>query len=54
MVAGGAGVTHISTMPTAAWRFRPTCWATSYTPSITVLIPPTKSSRRCGANCNAQ
>nr|DAQ54232.1 MAG TPA: hypothetical protein [Caudoviricetes sp.] len=53
MVTGSAGVTRISTTPKAAWRFRPTCWATSYTPFTRVLTPPKKSSRRFGVSYNA-
>nr|DAO63546.1 MAG TPA: hypothetical protein [Caudoviricetes sp.] len=54
MVAGGAGARRISITPMVAWRFRPTCWATSCTPFTRVSTPPMKSSRRCGANCSAQ
>nr|DAK14554.1 MAG TPA: hypothetical protein [Caudoviricetes sp.] len=51
-MVGGAHATRISTTPKAAWRFRPTCWATSCTPFTRVSTRQTKSSRRCGALCN--
>nr|DAQ65835.1 MAG TPA: hypothetical protein [Caudoviricetes sp.] len=54
MVAGSAHATRISITPKAAWRFRPTCWATSCTPFTRGLTRQRRSSRRCGANCNAQ
>nr|DAM78422.1 MAG TPA: hypothetical protein [Caudoviricetes sp.] len=54
MVAGGVHATRISITPLVAWRYRPTCSATSCTPFTRVSTPPKKSSRRCGARCNAQ